>query len=161
MFIDEREREPSMWKENINCLPPAHTPAGGPTDILGMCPDQESQRPFGYRIMFQPTEPYSPVLFSWFSLYSLCIFCSFFVMGTYVYHSIAIAVFVKIISIYIQIYSKRTTFLLSPSCFMFLMLYFISFCYVFPNYLLYFELNLALLYFDLQSNFLNFSFGGI
>ena len=46
----ERERETSMWKRNINCLPPIHTPTGDRTYDLSMCPDQGSNpQPFGPR----------------------------------------------------------------------------------------------------------------
>ena len=44
----EREKETSMWKRNINRLPPVWAPTGDWTWNPGMCPDQESNLwPFG------------------------------------------------------------------------------------------------------------------
>ena len=44
----EREKETSMWKRNIDQLPPICTPTGDWTCNPGMCPDWElNLQPFG------------------------------------------------------------------------------------------------------------------
>ena len=57
-FERERERETSMWKRDIDQLPPIGTPTRGGTCNLGMCPDRnQTCNLLVYGKMLQPTDP--------------------------------------------------------------------------------------------------------
>lgn len=74
------------------------------------------------------------VLFRFLSLCSLYIFGRFLVCGyheVYVYCSLSIEVYFKLIGVQVRIYSVRTTFSRPSPCFMLSMSYFRSFCGVY------------------------------
>ena len=62
----QRERKEGRKGEKHQCVVAScATPTGVPACNPGMCPDRESnQRPFGYQVGAQPTEPHQAGLFS-------------------------------------------------------------------------------------------------